>query len=62
MLELLKKLSGLTKEQQIDIVRLKVLVAREAYNQSEQDSEEIRQVLAGYLEECERALAKVSWS
>jgi hypothetical protein len=62
MMELLKKLGGLTKEQQIDIVRLKVHIARKAVEQAEHDREEVRQVLRDYLTQCERMLAKVSFN
>lgn len=58
----LKKLAGLTKEQQIDIVRSKVTIAREAVRQAEGDSEEVKSVLAAYLKECEKMLEKALWT
>lgn len=62
MMDLVKKISSLTKEQQIDVVRLKVLIARRAYEQSEGDTDEVRAVLASYLSQCEKLMEKVNWS
>lgn len=62
MMDLVKKISSLTKEQQIDVVRLKVLIARKAYEQSEGDKDEVRAVLASYLSQCEKLMEKVNWT
>lgn len=62
MMELIKRLAGLTKEQKVDIVRLKAQVARRALEQSKDDDPAVREFLGEYSRQCEKLLEKMAWS
>lgn len=58
----IKKLVGLSKEDQLDLIRCKVEVARRALELSKDQSDEVQQVLKEYLAHAEQTLEKASWS
>lgn len=57
-----KKLMGMSKENQLDIIRCKVEVARRALELAKNEPEEVQQVMREYLIEAEKVLEKASWS
>ena len=57
----MKKIMNLTKEQQLDIIKCKVEVARKAYTLAADSPEEVKESMRKYLKEAEDLLEKASW-
>ena len=57
-----KKLSQLSKLQQLDLIKCKVEVARLAYARAKDESQEVRDILFNYKQEVEEVLEKAAWA
>jgi hypothetical protein len=57
-----KKIASMTKDQQLGLLRSKVVIAKEALDQAKEDSEQVQQILSEYVKECEKMLEKAMWS
>jgi hypothetical protein len=57
-----KKLSQLSKEQQLDLIKCKLEVARLSYTKSLQESAEVQEVFLSYKKYCEEMMEKAMWS
>jgi hypothetical protein len=57
-----KKLSQLSKEAQLDLIKCKTEVARTAYAMSKSESQEVQDVFLSYKNYCEEMLEKAIWS
>lgn len=58
----MKKLAALSKEQQLDMLRCKIEIARKAYEKSEGLDDKVREELLNYKKNCEKALQSFMWS
>lgn len=57
-----KKLMHLTRDQQLDIIKCKVAVARRALELSKGENPEVIELMQQYVVEAETVLEKAMWS